>query len=170
VEQLKAGATACAIFFALSMIALGSPAQADDRADIRALEERFVAAFKAKDPDAIMKVYAPGQTLLVFDVVPPRQYVGAAAYRKDWQTFFDSFDGPITVELTDLDIVTDRNLAYSHSIQHVAGTDKQGKKLDLTVRVTDVYNKAQGRWLVVHEHVSVPVDLDTGKPDLSSKP
>ncbi len=59
-EQLKAGATACAIFFALSMIALGSPAQADDRADIRALEERFVAAFKAKDPDAIMKVYAPG--------------------------------------------------------------------------------------------------------------
>jgi uncharacterized protein (TIGR02246 family) len=170
VEQLKAGITACATFLALSIMSFGSPAQADDRADIRALEERFVAAFKAKDPDAIMKVYAPGQTLFVFDVVPPRQYVGAAAYRKDWQTFFDSFDGPITVELTDLDVVTDRNLAYSHSIQHVAGTDKQGKKLDLTVRVTDVYKKAQGRWLIVHEHVSVPVDLDTGKPDLSSKP
>jgi uncharacterized protein (TIGR02246 family) len=170
VEQLKAGATACAIFFALSITAFGSPAQADDRADIRALEERFVAAFKAKDVDAIMKVYAPDQTLVVFDVVPPRQYVGAAAYRKDWQTLFDSLNGPITVELTDLDIVTDRNLAYSHSIQHVAGTDKQGKKLDLTVRVTDVYKKAQGRWLIIHEHVSVPVDLDTGKPDLSSKP
>lgn len=167
-EQPKAGA--CAIFVALSIITFGSPAQADDRADIRALEERFVAAFKAKDPDAIMKVYAPGQTLLVFDVVPPRQYVGAAAYRKDWQTLFDSLDGPITVELTDLDIITDRNLAYSHSIQHVAGTDKQGKKLDLTVRVTDVYKKAQGRWLIIHEHVSVPVDFDTGKPDLSSKP
>jgi len=72
--------------------------------------------------------------------------------------------------LTDLDVVADRNLAYSHSIQHVAGTDKQGKKLDLTVRVTDVYKKARGRWLIVHEHVSVPVDLDTGKPDLTSKP
>ena len=150
-------------------LSAGSPAQADDRADIRALEERFVAAFKAKDPDAIMKVYAPGQTLFVFDVVPPRQYVGAAAYRKDWQTLFDSLDGPITVELSDLDIVTDRNLAYSHSIQYVAGTDKQGKKLDLTVRVTDVYKKAHGRWLIIHEHVSVPVDLDTNKPDLSSK-
>jgi uncharacterized protein (TIGR02246 family) len=103
-------------------------------------------------------------------VVPPRQYVGAAAYRKDWQTFFGSFDGPITVELTDLDVAADRNLAYSHSIQHVAGTDKQGKKLDLTVRVTDVYKKAHGRWLIAHEHVSVPVDLDTGKPDLTSKP
>jgi uncharacterized protein (TIGR02246 family) len=151
-------------------MALGAPARADVPAEIRALEERFVAAFKAKDVDTIMKVYAPDQTMVVFDVVPPRQYVGAASYRKDWQDFFGNFDGPITVELTDLDGVADRNLAYSHSIQHVAGTDKQGKKLDLTVRVTDVYKKLRGRWLIIHEHVSVPVDLETGKPDLTSKP
>ena len=145
-------------------------AKADARADIKALEDRFIAAFKAKDLDAIMKVYVPDQTLFVFDVEPPRQYVGAAAYRKDWQAFLDSFNGAITFELTDLDITTDDNLAYSHSIQRVAGTDKQGKKLDLTVRVTDVYKKINGNWLVIHEHVSVPVDLDSGKPDLTSKP
>jgi len=158
------------MFGSLSMMAFGAPARADAGADIKALEERFVAAFKAKDLDAIMKAYAPGQTVVVFDVIPPRQYVGAAAYRKDWQAFLESFAGPITVELTDLDVGADRNLAYSHSIQRVAGTDKQGKKLDLTVRVTDVYKKVRGRWLIIHEHVSVPVDLDTGKPDLSSKP
>jgi len=169
-KHLKTRTTVSAILFTLSFILFGAPAQADTAADIRALEDRFVPAFKAKDVDAIMKVYAPDQTLVVFDVVPPRQYVGAAAYRKDWQTFFGSFDGPMTVELTDLDVAADRNLAYSHSIQHVAGTDKQGKKLDLTVRVTDVYKKAHGRWLIVHEHVSVPVDLDTGKPDLTSRP
>ena len=169
-KQQMTGAMARTILVALSIVAFGASARADDRADIRALEERFVTALKAKDVDAIMKVYAPGQTLVVFDVIPPRQYVGAAAYRKDWQTFFDSFEGPVTVELTDLDVAADRNLAYSHSIQRVAGTDKQGKKLDLTVRVTDVYKKARGRWLIIHEHVSVPVDLDTSKPDLSSKP
>ncbi len=169
-QQLKAVATACVMFVPLSMMAFGAPARADAGADIKALEERFVAAVKAKDLDAIMKAYAPGQTLVVFDVIPPRQYVGATAYRKDWQTFLDSFAGPITVELTDLDVGTDGNLAYSHSIQRVAGTDKQGKKLDLTVRVTDVYKKARGRWLIIHEHVSVPVDLETDKPDLSSKP
>ena len=169
-KQQMTGAIVGVILAALSMVAFGSPARADAGADIRALEERFVAAFKAKDVDAIMKVYAPGQTLVVFDVVPPRQYVGAAAYRKDWQTFFGSFEGPITVELSNLDVAADRNLAYSHSIQRVAGTDKQGKKLDLTVRVTDVYKKTRGRWLIIHEHVSVPVDLDAGKPDLSSKP
>ena len=169
-KQRMTGAVVGAILVALSMMSFGASARADDRAEIRALEERFVAAMKAKDLDAIMKVYAPGRTLFVFDVIPPRQYVRAAAYRKDWQTFLDSFEGPITVELTDLDVAADRNLAFSHSIQRVAGTDKQGKKLDLTVRVTDVYKKARGRWLIIHEHVSVPVDLDTGKPDLSSKP
>ena len=170
VKQRKTGATIRVIFVVLSMMAFCAPVRADSGAGIRALEERFVAALKAKDVDAIMKMYVPDQTLVVFDVVPPRQYVGAAAYRKDWQTFFGSFDGPITVELTDLDVAADRNLAYSHSIQHVAGTDKQGKKLDLTVRVTDVYKRARGRWVIIHEHVSVPVDLDSGKPDLSSKP
>jgi uncharacterized protein (TIGR02246 family) len=170
VKQRKTGATVRVIFVALSIMAFGAPARADAGADIRALEERFVAAFKAKDLDAIMKAYTPDQTLVVFDVVPPRQYVGAAAYRKDWQTFLDSFEGPITVELTDLDVGADRNLAYSHSIQRVAGTDKHGKKLDLTLRVTDVYKKIRGRWLIIHEHVSVPVDVDAGKPDLSSKP
>ena len=169
-KQRMTGVVVGAILVALSMMSFGAPARADDRAEIRALEERFVAAMKAKDLDAIMKVYAPGQTLFVFDVIPPRQYVRAAAYRKDWQTFLDSFEGPITVELTDLDVAADRNLAFSHSIQRVAGTDKQGKKLDLTVRVTDVYKKARGRWLIIHEHVSVPVDLDSDKPDLNSKP
>jgi len=168
--QLKVGIIACTTLVALTMTTFAATARADPTADIKALEDRFVAAFKAKDVDGIMKVYAPGQTLLVFDVVPPRQYVGAAAYRKDWETFLGSFDGPITVELTSLDVGADRNLAYSHSIQRVAGTDKQGKKLDLTVRVTDIYKKTRGRWQIIHEHVSVPVDLETDKPDLNSKP
>lgn len=170
VRKLNIGIAACAVSIALSIIAFGAPARADARADIKSLEDRFVAAFKAKDVEAIMKAYAPGQALVVFDVVPPRQYVGVAAYRKDWQTFLGSFEGPITVELTDLDIGADRNLAYSHSIQRISGTDKQGKKLDLTVRVTDVYQRIRGRWFIVHEHVSVPVDLDNNKPDLASKP
>ena len=144
-----------AVVLTLLALVLCPPAKADAQADIRALEDRFVAAVKAKDLDAIMKVYVPDQTLFVFDVVPPRQYVGAAAYRKDWQEFLDTFNGPITLDLTDLDITTDDSLAYGHSIQRVAGTNKQGKKLDLTVRVTDVYKKINGNWLVIHEHVSV---------------
>ena len=62
------------------------------------------------------------------------------------------------------------HLGFSHSIQRVRGTDKKGQPVDITVRVTDGYRKIGGNWLIVLEHVSVPVDLATGKPDLSSKP
>jgi uncharacterized protein (TIGR02246 family) len=151
---------------------LGTPvsAESSDEKAIRDLESRFVAAFNAKDVDAIMKVYVPGQELLVFDVVPPRQYVGADAYRKDWEDTFASFQGPVKFSVSDLDITVDGNHAYSHSIQYVSGADKKGQPLALNVRVTDVYQKINGNWLIIHEHVSVPVDLGTGAGDLLSKP
>jgi ketosteroid isomerase-like protein len=141
-----------------------------DEAEIRALEQRFAAAFRAKDVNAIMAVYVPDESLHVFDVIPPREYVGATAYRKDWETFLSMFDGPITLEISDLKVTTGGDVAFSHSIGHLAGKLKNGRALDLTVRVTDGYRKVGGKWLIAHEHVSVPVDLETGKGDLSSKP
>jgi uncharacterized protein (TIGR02246 family) len=159
-----------ALLTAACLVPAAAAAAAGDVAQIKALEARFAAAFNAKDVDAIMRVYESGARLVVFDVVPPRQYVGAAAYRKDWQDFFATLKGPVKFTISDLAIAADRNLAYSHSIQRVVGTDKNGKPIDLTVRLTDVYRKVDGHWLIEHEHVSVPVDLDTDKPDLASKP
>jgi uncharacterized protein (TIGR02246 family) len=156
-------ATAC---FSPSVAA----AAPDDEVAIRALEDRFTAAVNAGDVDAIMKSYVPDQSLVVFDVVPPRQYLGADAYRKEWVEFLASFKSPPNFDISDLAIATEGNLAFSHSIQRVRGTDTKGQPLDLTVRVTDGYRKIGGNWLIVLEHVSVPVDLATGKPDLSSKP
>jgi ketosteroid isomerase-like protein len=146
------------------------PSKADNRAAIEALENQFVAAVRAKDVDAIMKVYASGSDLFVFDVVPPRQYAGAEAYRKDWKSFLDTFKGPMKFTVSDLSIDAGGKMAYSHSIQHVTGTDTKGKPVDFTVRVTDVYRKSGSDWRIVHEHVSVPVNMDTGKPDMMSAP
>ena len=147
------------------------PAPANsDKAAIQALEERYAAAFNAKDVDAIMKVYVPDESLVVFDLVPPRQYLGANAYRKDWVDFLAIFSGPPKFDITDLSIAAEGNLGFSHSIQRVRGSDTKGQPVDVTVRVTDGYRKIGGNWLIVLEHVSVPVDLATGKPDFSSKP
>jgi ketosteroid isomerase-like protein len=62
------------------------------------------------------------------------------------------------------------DVAYGHSIQRIVGTGVKGDPLDLTTRVTDVYRKLRGKWMIVQEHISIPVDLDTGKPDYASKP
>jgi uncharacterized protein (TIGR02246 family) len=140
-----------------------------DKAQIEALERSFIAAFNARNVDRIMSFYAR-DGLFVFDVVPPRQYAGWAAYRKDWQDLFAAFPGPVKASITDLAVTVVGPVAYSHSIQPSAFTAKDGKPSHMAVRVTDVYRKIGGRWLIVQEHVSVPVDLVTGKPDLLSKP
>jgi ketosteroid isomerase-like protein len=142
---------------------------AKDQADIRALEDRFITAFKAKDVNAIMACYVPDQSLIVFDVSPPRQYTGAPAYKKDFEDLFAAFPGPADGTTTDLDITVGGDVGYGRSVQHVTLTGKDGKKMELTVRVTDGYKKINGQWLIAHEHVSVPVDLATLKPDLDSK-
>jgi uncharacterized protein (TIGR02246 family) len=162
-------------FAAIIMMTLASATTtlakaADDEAAIRALEDSFAAAFNAGDINAMMKQYVPDTSLVVFDVVPPRQHLGAAAYRKAWVAFFATFDGTPKIAITDLGIAVNGNLGFSHSIQHVTGTDKRGHSIDRTVRVTDGYRKIDGTWLIALEHISVPVDLATGKPDLSSKP
>ncbi|HET7002956.1 MAG TPA: nuclear transport factor 2 family protein [Puia sp.] len=146
-----------------------SSAISKDEAAIRALENRFEEAFNAGDVDAMMMNYIPDKSLVVFDVVPPRQHLGADVYRKAWMRFFSHFRNTPKITITDLNIMADGNIGFSHSIQNVTGTDVNGKPVDRTVRVTDGYRKIGDNWLIVMEHVSVPVDITTGKPDFNSK-
>jgi len=138
----------------------------DDETAIRTLEDRFVTAFNAGDIDGIMKNYLPDDSLVVFDVVPRKQYRGAGAYRKDWEDLFSHFKDTPKITITDLEITVNGNLGFSHSFQRVTGTDKQGHPVDRTVRVTDGYRKTGSTWLIALEHISVPVDLATGKADV----
>ena len=144
--------------------------RSNDAAEIDASLQRLVAAVNAKDINGIMAYYSADESLLVFDALPPRQYVGATAYRKDWEGFLAAYPTGVHAEASDWKVETEGNLAYGHGIFRTTGQDKDGKPLDLTVRVTDVYKKINGKWLVVHEHVSWPVDLATGQADFSSKP
>ncbi|HEY4367491.1 MAG TPA: SgcJ/EcaC family oxidoreductase [Steroidobacteraceae bacterium] len=142
-----------------------------DEAAIRSLEQGVVAAFRAKDARTVMSFFVPGDRLLVFDLATPRQYVGHAAFSQDWKHLFAMTDGPLSVDMSDLRVTTNSSdLAYSHSIVHVSGKRTDGTSIDHNARITHVYEKADGKWLIVHEHVSVPIDMATGKADFQSKP
>jgi uncharacterized protein (TIGR02246 family) len=150
-------------------VAHGTDAPTDDEQAIRALVQRVAAAIRAKDVPMIMSVYVPDESLLVFDVTPPLQYVGAKAYRKDWEDFFAAFPGPVEFEVSELSVTTEGTLGFSHEIDHWVVTDAAGKKITLAIRVTDVYRKRNGQWFIIHEHNSVPADIDTGRTQGSSK-
>ncbi|HEX3681871.1 MAG TPA: SgcJ/EcaC family oxidoreductase [Bryobacteraceae bacterium] len=145
-------------------------AYSDDKSEITAVEQRIMEGFKAKDVNKIMSCYTPDDSLFVFDVVPPREYVGAKAYRKDWEDLFAQYPGPAEAEMSDLHVTANGTFGYAHLIVHSVLTDKDGKRTEADVRTTDVFRKTGGTWLIVHEHNSVPVDLATGKADFMTKP
>ena len=147
-------------------VARSAATKTDDGASIRALEDKRSKAVNARDLDGIMACYVPDESLFVFDLIPPRQYVGANAYRENWKGFLAD---PVKFEVSDLMVTVVGGVAYSHMIWHGRGTH-DGKPFDITDRVTDVYRKKNGKWLVVQEHISVPVDPEIGKADLASKP
>jgi ketosteroid isomerase-like protein len=148
----------------------GQTPATNDKAEIEALVMKYNDGFNTRNVDEIMSCYAPGKDLLVFDVIPPREYPSWDAYKKDWEGFLSAYPGPAKNTVSDLNITVVGPVAYGHNIQAGTFTRKDGTKLNVTVRVTDVYRKLSGKWLIVQEHVSVPVDLETGKADLLSTP
>jgi ketosteroid isomerase-like protein len=151
-----------------AVLRVHAQAKSSDRAAIEALYKSFDKGFNSKDVNAIMACYAPD--VFVFDAIPPRQYPTWDAYKKDWEGLFATFPGPLTNNLSDLNITVVGPVAYSRSIDDTTFTAKDGSKVRLVVRTTDVLRKANGKWLIVQEHVSFPVDATTGKADLLSTP
>lgn len=138
--------------------------------EIRALLERWTKAFEARDLNGVMSIYAPGNTLIAYDVVAPLQYQGADAYRKDYAEFFQQFSGPLQVEQRDDHIDASGDMAVAYGLERMTGRLKNGTPVDVWMRYTDQLKRIDGQWLVVHEHISVPVDFATGKARLDLKP
>jgi len=141
-----------------------------DEAQIKALLDHWAKAFEARDINGIMSNYAPGEAVVAYDVMPPLQYKGKDAYRKDYLDFIGQYDGPIQVEYRDTRIVSGADVAYVHSLERFRGKLKSGQQSDLWLRYTGGLRKLNGTWLIVHDHVSVPADFESGKAVLDLKP
>jgi uncharacterized protein (TIGR02246 family) len=139
-----------------------------DEAEIRELIRRFADAFRAKDVNGVMSPFA--SEIVSFDIIPPLQTVGAETFVTHWQQFFESHQGPIHVEFPDVRIVVGDDVAYSYCVHRIKGTLRDGQPTDWWLRWTACYRKTEGNWLIVHEHVSVPVDLRSGKALVDLEP
>ena len=142
--------------------------QTGEEIGIRQLIDAFQQAIRAKDLGGVLSVYAPD--IVSYDLVPPMQHVGIAAYRRPWEATFASFEGPIGYEVSDLHITAADEVAFSHSLNRMSGTTKNGQRISVWVRWTACFRKLDGSWLVTHEQVSVPIDMDSGRALLDLEP
>jgi ketosteroid isomerase-like protein len=61
-------------------------------------------------------------------------------------------------------------VAFIHALERFTGKLKSGQASDLWLRATSGLQRISGKWLIVHDHVSVPVDFENGKAALDLKP
>jgi len=73
------------------------------------------------------------------------------------------------IGMESVDMLVRGDLAVVHSIIRQTWTDKSGTHA-LTSRYTRVDRKEGGKWLIWHEHASVPYDPATGKAVLNARP
>jgi uncharacterized protein (TIGR02246 family) len=138
-----------------------------DADEIRALMDDRVKAVRARDVNGAMSSIAPD--IVSFDVVNPLQRRGSDALTRA-EEWFSSFQGPIGYEIRDLSVGASDDVAFAFGLSHVSATKKGGGQLDMWWRTTVCFRKVNGKWLVTHEHNSVPFDVASGKASLDLKP
>jgi ketosteroid isomerase-like protein len=141
---------------------------ATGEADIRRRIDEAVAAIRAMDLEALMPIYAAD--IVSFDVEPPLKHLGAEAKRRNWTKVFTLYQRPLGYEVRDLTITAGPDVAFVRSLARLSGTMKGGQSTGYWVRWTTGWRKIEGRWLIVHDQVSVPVDFASGKALLDLQP
>lgn len=128
--------------------------QHKDHAEIRQLIADWSAAVRRKDYDGVLKNHS--HDMLMFDVPPPFQSEGIDAYRKTWDLFFGWMAGPPKFELSDVRITAGQEVAYVTAHGKCFGPNGRGGAEELDFRLTLGLRKSDGRWVIEHEHHSVP--------------
>ncbi len=142
--------------------------RAMDEADIRKRIDRLVEAVRAMDYEGVKSIYAPD--LVSFDIVPPLQHVRAEGKWKNWADVFAAYQAPLDYEIRDLTIIVGEDVAFGRSLNRISGKLKNGNRNDYWLRWTTGFRKIDGNWLMVHDHVSVPTDFESGKSVLNLVP
>jgi ketosteroid isomerase-like protein len=138
------------------------------QSEVRALLDSRSEAIWIKDIDRLMSLYSPD--IIYFDLVPPLQYVGAAALRGRFLHWFDGYKGSIGQEIRDLNVLAGGDVAIASMLIRASGTLKNGNEVGLWVRATSSCQRSNHRWLITHEHISLPVDLESGSAAMDFVP
>ena len=141
----------------------------ESRIQVREVIEGWAKAIGAKDVEGAMAYFAPD--VLSFDLAPPLQHMGREVIRKGMKEWFLTWQGPIGLEIRDLRVTADGDVAFCTSLQRMSGTKTDGEKPNLWVRATMGLERIEGTWRIAHEHTSTPFYMDgSNKAALDLRP
>lgn len=139
-----------------------------DESAIRGLVEVLLRAIRTKDADLAMSVFAT--EVESFDLGPDLRHGGGKPFHDRWCKLFEAYRGEIDYDVHDWVVWVGSDIAFSHSLNRIGGTSPAGDLMQRWVRWTACYRRVDGRWRIVHEHVSVPADLKSGRAMFDQQP
>jgi ketosteroid isomerase-like protein len=96
-----------------------------------------------------------------YELQPPLAYQGEAARdREGMEAWFETWDGPVAIEMPDPTIAVDGDLAFAYGLCRMRGKKAGEGHVELWYRTTLCLVRQRGEWKVVHEHSSVPFHMD----------
>lgn len=136
---------------------------ASTESEVRALLDNRVEACRAKDIDRLMSLYSPN--IVYFDVVPPLHFIGSDEVRGNFVRWFNEYEGPIGLETHKLNIAISGDVAFAHMLHLDKGntnlSEPQSER-EFWLRSTVCCQRSNNKWLITHEHISLPVDFRSG--------
>jgi ketosteroid isomerase-like protein len=152
----------------LVAVPVGEDAMASTQSEVRALLASWSEAARIKDIDRLMSLYSPD--IVYFDVVPPLHFTGSAAVRGNFLRWFDGWKSSIGIEIRDMNIFASGDTAAANMLIRASGTLKDGREVGYWVRATVCCQRSDHRWLITHEHISLPVDVKSGRVVMDAVP
>ena len=130
-------------------------------AEVRELLRTLQQGIERKDVAAVMACYA--EEVVTFNLAPPLQTESIAESRKTLEAWFDGYETAIGYEMRETQVAVAGDVAFAYGLNHVTGRLKTGQEVSMWIRSTLGLRRRAGGWRIVHEHVSDPVDMATGK-------
>jgi len=125
-----------------------------DEQQIRELIESWAKAVRNEDMAGALANHA--EDIVMFDVPPPLQSKGIAAYERTWELFFSWSQHSGVFDIIEMTIVASDTVAFSHGIMRCAGKEADGKISTFKFRLTMGFRKINSEWAITHEHHSLP--------------
>jgi ketosteroid isomerase-like protein len=130
-----------------------------DTEEIRRVVLERAAAVAAKDAKAMVAHNAPA--IVEYNLAPPLRQPSAGRDVQPAEKWLATFEGPMSMEVTDLEVTAEGSVAFCTSLNRLTATPVGAtESFSLWFRVTLGLRRIDGQWLVVHEHESVPFEMD----------
>ena len=123
---------------------------------IKALLEAWAEAVRRHDIPAILAHH--DRDMVMFDLPPPLQCKGIAAYEETWGLLFRYHKPAVAFDFEELNVTAGQDVAFAVAIMRCGpnSSSNPADKNGFLFRLTVGLRKVDGEWRITHEHHSIP--------------